>query len=95
MGLATFNSSCGVYSFADVSIPDSIKTIRVNFLENRAPYVNPQLSPALTDRVKQKIINLMNDGLSFKAVEVVVAWLCIQKTGKLYRVVVKQEGFLV
>ena len=57
IALATFNSSCGVYSFADVSIPDSIKTIRVNFLENRAPYVNPQLSPALTDRVKQKIIN--------------------------------------
>ena len=57
VALATFNSSCGVYSFADVSIPDSIKSIRVNFIENRAPYVNPQLSPALTDRVKQKIIN--------------------------------------
>lgn len=57
VALATFNSSCGLYSFADVSIPDSIKTIRVNFLENRAPYVNPQLSPTLTDRVKQKIIN--------------------------------------
>jgi hypothetical protein len=57
VALATFNNSCGVYSFADVSIPDTIKTIRVNFLENRAPYVNPQLSPTLTDRVKQKIIN--------------------------------------
>jgi hypothetical protein len=57
MALATFNSSCGVYSFADVSIPDSIKTIRVNVLQNRAPYVNPQLHPTLTDRVKQKIVN--------------------------------------
>jgi hypothetical protein len=57
VALATFNNSCSVYSFADVSIPDSIKSIRINFLENRAPYVNPQLSPTLTDRVKQKIIN--------------------------------------
>jgi outer membrane lipopolysaccharide assembly protein LptE/RlpB len=29
--------------------------VRVNFIENRAPYVNPQLSPTLTDRLKQKI----------------------------------------
>lgn len=55
--ISLFHSSCGVYSFADVSIPDSIKTIRIQFLENRAPYVNPRLSPALTERVKQKIIN--------------------------------------
>lgn len=49
-------SSCGVYSFNDVgTIPDSIKTVKVNFIENRAPYVNPQLSPNLTDRLKQKI----------------------------------------
>lgn len=47
--------SCGVYSFADVSIPDSIKTVRINFFENRAQYINPQLSPALTDRVRQRI----------------------------------------
>ncbi|MGZ3916288.1 MAG: LPS assembly lipoprotein LptE [Flavisolibacter sp.] len=47
--------SCGVYSFNDVgTIPDSIKTVKVNFIENRAPYVNPQLSPSLTDRLKQK-----------------------------------------
>lgn len=57
IALATINNSCGVYSFADVSIPDSIKTIRINLLENRAPYVNPQLHPTLTDRVKQKILN--------------------------------------
>ncbi len=50
-------SSCGVYSFADVSVPDSIKTVRINFFENRAQYVNPQLSPTLTDRVRQRIVN--------------------------------------
>lgn len=50
-------SSCGVYSFTGASVPDSIKTIKVNFIENKARYVNPQLSPRLTDRVKQKINN--------------------------------------
>jgi outer membrane lipopolysaccharide assembly protein LptE/RlpB len=49
-------SSCGVYSFNDVgTIPDSVKTVKINIIENRAPYVNPQLSPILTDRLKQKI----------------------------------------
>jgi len=52
-----FNSGCGIYGFADVSIPDTVKTIRINFIDNRAPYVNPQLSPGLTERLKQKIIN--------------------------------------
>lgn len=51
------SSGCKVYSFADVSIPDSIKTVRINFIENRAQYVNPRLAPNLTDRLKQKIIN--------------------------------------
>ncbi len=46
-----------MYSFVDVSIPDSIKTFRLNLNENRAPYVNPQLSPGLTERLGQKIIN--------------------------------------
>jgi len=50
-------SSCGVYSFRDVSIPDSVKSIRVVYIENRAPYVNPQLSPDLTERVRRKILN--------------------------------------
>ena len=55
--LAGVNSGCGVYGFSDVSIDPNVKTVRINFIENRAPYVNPQLSPTLTDRVKQKIIN--------------------------------------
>ncbi len=52
-----FSTGCKVYSFADVSIPDSIKTVRINFIENRAQYINPRLSPNLTDRLKQKIVN--------------------------------------
>ena len=49
--------SAGCYSFKDVSIPPEVKTVRVNFIENRASYVNPQLSPQLTDRLRQKINN--------------------------------------
>lgn len=56
LAMAGFNS-CGIYSFADVSIPDSIKTVRINFFENRAQYINPQLSPTLTDRVRQRIVS--------------------------------------
>ena len=45
------------YSFKDTSpIPEEVKTFRVNYLENKAQYVNPQLSPALTEKLKQKII---------------------------------------
>lgn len=45
------------YSTKDVaSIPPDVKTFRVNYLENRANYVNPQLMPQVTEKLKQKII---------------------------------------
>ncbi|MFT3822715.1 MAG: LptE family protein [Chitinophagaceae bacterium] len=49
----------GCYSFKDVnSIPPEIKTFKVNYIENRSRgYVNPQLSPQLTDKLRQKIVN--------------------------------------
>ena len=49
-------AGCGIYKLNDASVPDSIKTVKVNFIENRASYVNPQLSPRLTDKLRQKII---------------------------------------
>ena len=53
--LFTF-SSCGVYTFHDVSVDYSkIKTAKVDFIGNRARYINPQISPKLTDALKQKI----------------------------------------
>lgn len=39
------------------AIPDTIKTVKINLIENRAPYQNPQLSPLLTERFKQKVSN--------------------------------------
>jgi len=50
-------AGCGIYTFQDVSIPAEVKTIKLNFIENKASYVNPQLSPRLTDRLQQKIIS--------------------------------------
>ena len=46
----------GCYTFKDVSIPPEIKTVKVNYLENKARYINPTLSPQLTDRLRQKIV---------------------------------------
>lgn len=56
--LSIFNFATCKYSFKDTSpIPVEIKTFRVNYLDNKASYVNPQLSPQLTEKVKQKIIS--------------------------------------
>jgi len=51
------NTSCKIrYGFSDkTSIPDTIKTIKINQILNNARYINPQLSPRLTDRFRQKI----------------------------------------
>ncbi len=53
-------ASCATckYGTKDIgAIPPEIKTFRVNYLENKAQYVNTQLSPQLTEQVKAKIIN--------------------------------------
>lgn len=55
--VALVNTSCGIYRFNDVNYPDSIRTVKVLFIENRATYVNPQLSPQLTDKLRQKIVS--------------------------------------
>ena len=44
-------------STRDVSIEPDAKTVKVNYIENRARYVNPLLSPRLTDKLRQKIVN--------------------------------------
>lgn len=55
--LFTSNTGCGIYRFTDASIPDSIKTVKVNLLENRATYINPTLAPRLSDKLRQKILS--------------------------------------
>ncbi|MFC4261980.1 LPS assembly lipoprotein LptE [Ferruginibacter yonginensis] len=54
-----FNYASCKYSFRDASpIPAEVKTFRVNYLENKAQFVNAQLSPQLTESLKRKIINI-------------------------------------
>src|SRR5829696_2616407 len=58
--LALTFSSCKVsYGLTEKvsSIPDSIKTVRIIQLENKAPYNNPQLTPNLTQSLRNKIQN--------------------------------------
>ncbi len=55
--LFTFNYATCKYSTKDTSpIPQDVKTFRVNYLDNKARYVNPQLTPTLTERLRQKIV---------------------------------------
>ncbi|SDC14111.1 LPS assembly lipoprotein LptE [Niabella drilacis] len=53
--LAFAQAGCGIYKFKDVSIPDSIRIVRVGIIQNKASYVNPQLAPELTESLKRKI----------------------------------------
>src|SRR5580765_5551930 len=55
--IAILFSSCKIYSFKNVSIPKEVKSIRLSYIENKANFVDPQLSPQLTDKLKQKINN--------------------------------------
>ncbi len=46
------------YSFKDTSpIPADITTFRVNLFGNKARYVTPTIAPALTEKLRQKIIS--------------------------------------
>lgn len=56
--MTVFNYASCKYTFKDTApIPAEVKNFRVQYLENRAQYVNTQLSPLLTEKLKQKVIN--------------------------------------
>ena len=52
-----FLTGCFVYKFNDAVIPTNVKTVKIGFIENKARYINPQLSPKLTDKLQSKITN--------------------------------------
>ena len=56
LGIVSVFSACKVYTFNSASIPPEVKTVKIGFIENKARYINPQLSPKLTDRIQQKIV---------------------------------------
>ncbi len=55
LGITMF-SACKIYSLNSASIPPEVKTVKLGFIDNKARYVNPQLSPRLTDKLLQKIV---------------------------------------
>lgn len=56
--ISVFNFSTCKYGFKDTApIPVEVITFRVNYLENKAQYINTLLSPQLTENLKAKIIN--------------------------------------
>ncbi|BDQ11184.1 LPS assembly lipoprotein LptE [Sediminibacterium sp. TEGAF015] len=53
--LVVLLQGCFVYKFNDAVIPTNVKTVKIGFIDNKARYVNPQLSPKLTDKLQAKI----------------------------------------
>lgn len=51
------SQSCGIYSFTGASIPEAMKTVSVQFFENTAPLVVPNLSQQFTEALKARIRN--------------------------------------
>ncbi|MXV49430.1 hypothetical protein GS399_00480 [Pedobacter sp. HMF7647] len=49
--------SCGVYNFTGGSIPENMKTVSIQFFENNAPLVVPNLSQSFTEALKERVRN--------------------------------------
>lgn len=46
------------YKFSETgTIDPNVKTVKINLIQNVATYINPQLSPNLTEKLRQKINN--------------------------------------
>jgi hypothetical protein len=50
--------SCGIYKLNGANVEG--KTINIHIIENRAPLVNAILSPTLTEKLRQRILNQTN-----------------------------------
>lgn len=51
---------CGIYSFTGATPLADVKSVSVQFFENRAPIVVPSLSQQFTEALKNKIISSTN-----------------------------------
>jgi outer membrane lipopolysaccharide assembly protein LptE/RlpB len=52
--------SCGIYSFTGASIAPEIKTISIKYFQNRSSLIQPSLSQAFTEKLKDKFISQTN-----------------------------------
>jgi len=55
-----FETSCHVYSFTGASISPEIKTVSIQFFQNKAPIVQPSLSQSFTEKMKDKFVSETN-----------------------------------
>lgn len=58
--LALAGSGCGVYSFTGASVAPDVKTFSVQYFPNRASLVQPLLSQAITEKIKERFISQTN-----------------------------------
>ena len=69
---------CGVYSFTGAVI--SGKSINIHVLENRARYISPQLTAALTEKIRSRILTqtglapVNNEGADYDLTGAVTAY---------------------
>ncbi len=55
LGLVLIVQACKInYSFSGASLPPEVKTVSVDFFENRASLINPSLSQNFTEAMKDK-----------------------------------------
>ena len=57
-------SSCGIYSFTGASVPIEAKTISVNYFNNKAATVQPNLSQVFTEKLKDILLEQTNLNLT-------------------------------
>ena len=60
ISLVSFNSCKGVYSFTGADIDANIKTITIEYFQNRASLVQPNLSNVFTETLKDKFVSQTN-----------------------------------
>ena len=58
--LSIFITSCGIYSFTGASIPNGAKTVSVAYFQNNALTVQPSLSNAITESLKDILTSQTN-----------------------------------
>ena len=58
--VAIFLSGCNIYSFTGASVSPDVKTVAIQYFPNNASLVNPNLSSAFTEKLKEKFITETN-----------------------------------
>jgi len=82
-------TSCGIYTFNDTGGIDytKVKTIKLFTIENKASYVNPQLSPKLYDKLLQKftsstkLTRTNNDDAHYQVIPTITSYSGSQTVG--------------